>query len=190
MFPVGIQDLSVSETCKIIRPPFLCPIRSLLIFLPRWRSIALLPNGSRLLRTTANLLLQFVPYSAYKELYNQVVTLTSLVNQLSGAIIESGQNKLAVEVAESCEQLSDMSLIADPLFQQTFSSTDSPALFDPSSKIPPVTSPIAPVATINSLDIAREAAKLLDKFTQVVIERMQDIHDNPKQESEDLDFFQ
>ncbi|KAF1749758.1 hypothetical protein GCK72_026227 [Caenorhabditis remanei] len=134
--------------------------------------------------------LQFVPYSAYKELHNQVVALTSLVNQLRGAIIESGQNKLALEVAESCEQLSDMSPLADPIFQHHFSSTDSPALVDPPSKFPPVTAPIAPVATINSLDIAREAAKLLDKSTRVVIERMPDIHDNPKQESEDLDFFQ
>ncbi|EFP10300.1 hypothetical protein CRE_23625 [Caenorhabditis remanei] len=126
------------------------------------------PHKRKLTSSDDDLPLQFVPYSAYKELHNQVVALTSLVNQLRGAIIESGQNKLALEVAESCEQLSDMSPLADPIFQHHFSSTDSPALVDPPSKFPPVTAPIAPVATINSLDIAREAAKLLDKSTRVL----------------------
>ncbi|EFP02051.1 hypothetical protein CRE_22860 [Caenorhabditis remanei] len=79
--------------------------------------------------------LQFVPYSAYKELHNQVVALTSLVNQLRGAIIESGQNKLALEVAESSTFF---------LF---------PALTDQSSKIPPVTASIAPVKAFDQVPL-------------------------------------
>ena len=71
-------------------------------------------------------------------------------------------------------------------FRTFFSASDYHAFIDTSSKIPRVPAPIAPVATINSLDIAREAAKLLDKATRVVIERM----DNPNQESQYLDFFQ
>ncbi|EFP12643.1 hypothetical protein CRE_29606 [Caenorhabditis remanei] len=114
--------------------------------------------------------LQFVPYKAYKELYDNFVVLISLVNQLRGAIIDSGQNKLALVVGEST----------------FFSASAYHAFIDTSSKIPRVPAPIAPVATINSLDIAREAAKLLDKATRVVIERM----DNPNQESQYLDFFQ
>ncbi|KAF1770579.1 hypothetical protein GCK72_002398 [Caenorhabditis remanei] len=64
--------------------------------------------------------LQFVPYKAYKELYDNFVVLISLVNQLRGAIIDSGQNKLALVVGESCELLADMSQIADRLFQNLF----------------------------------------------------------------------
>ncbi|KAF1767188.1 hypothetical protein GCK72_007147 [Caenorhabditis remanei] len=81
--------------------------------------------------------LQFVPYSAYKELHNQVVALTSLVNQLRGAIIESGQNKLALEVAESCEQLSDVSScrsnLPAPFFLHRFSCTRRSAFEVPAS---------------------------------------------------------
>ncbi|KAF1752956.1 hypothetical protein GCK72_019511 [Caenorhabditis remanei] len=132
---------------------------------------------------------QFVPYDAYKVLYDRVVTLTSLVNQLRGAIVDSGQNKLALAVAESCELLPDLPQIADPLIHD-HSASDSHVFMGTSSKLPQVPTPIAPVTTINSLDIAREAAKLLDKATRVVIEKMPDNHDNPNQDSQDLDFFQ
>ncbi|KAF1746072.1 hypothetical protein GCK72_022524 [Caenorhabditis remanei] len=132
--------------------------------------------------------LQFVPYSAYKDLYDRVAALTSLVNQLRGAIIDSGQNKLAAAVAESCEILPDMSQIADPLLQDPFVAANTSSPMDTSSNIPQVVTPS--VTPFSTLDIAREAAKLLDKATRVVIERMPDDRDNNAQDERDLDFFQ
>ena len=131
---------------------------------------------------------QFVPYSAYTDLYDRVAALTSLVNQLRGAIIDSGQNKLAEAVAESCEHLPDLPKIADPLLQDPFGAADSSVPMDTSSQIPQVVPP--PITPINTLDIAREAAKLLDKATRVVIERMPDDRDNNAQDERDLEFFQ
>ncbi|KAF1753984.1 hypothetical protein GCK72_020541 [Caenorhabditis remanei] len=145
---------------------------------------------------------QFVAYSDYMELFNHVSKLTAIINELRSGIIESGSKTLGEKIALTCEPLPDMSpiglpVLAPPVFDEVFPQSIFPTSYasvtsknagaNPNS-VPKVSS-FTP-NHLDKLEIAREAAKLIDKATRVVIERFPDDRNDKKQDTKQLRILQ
>ncbi|EGT54245.1 hypothetical protein CAEBREN_31153 [Caenorhabditis brenneri] len=143
---------------------------------------------------------RYVAYEDYAKLYEHVVKVTNLVNELRINLIESAAAKLGAKIADTCEPLADLSPIGNPVMvAPIFIDNDPfPALSTPSSnqiaatalKSIKVVKKASTNQPIDTLSIAKEAAKLLDKATRAVIERMPDDKTDSSQDAKDLALLQ
>ncbi|KAF1756767.1 hypothetical protein GCK72_013221 [Caenorhabditis remanei] len=137
--------------------------------------------------TDSDIIDGYVAYEDYRKLYDHVVKLTHQINELQSSLMESASAKVSERLTDTCPILPDpfpigqpVSLIVrDDVFTDPSTNTKSYA----NAALNGLAKPI------DTLSIAKEAAKIMDKATRAVVERMPDNKEDPDQEKLDLVFF-
>ncbi|CAI2348982.1 unnamed protein product [Caenorhabditis sp. 36 PRJEB53466] len=122
-----------------------------------------------------------VPYSDYRKLHDHVAALTDIVSALLKAIGTGGSKPLNDKVKSLVPVI--------PLL---------PDLLPPTPLNPPAfsalscstTAPTSTASAPSALELAKQAATLLDKATRAVIERCPDDHSDSNQDLKDTEFVQ
>ncbi|KAF1763851.1 hypothetical protein GCK72_003797 [Caenorhabditis remanei] len=143
---------------------------------------------------------QFVAYSDYLQFFNHVSKLTAIINELRSGIIESGSKTLGEKISSTCEPLPVLApigppVLPPPIFDEVFSQAIVPTSYASatSQKSNPNAVPKVSSFTPNHLDkleIAREAAKLINKATRAVIERFPGDRNDKEPDSKQLRILQ